>query len=131
MIIEFEHCWQFEQDSQKCETDENAIDFWKGNTIYVQDLQKFADVKDEANPLQWTSNFNIFPSVTNTSLLNPYALNFELQQNELTINDGIIGIFQTDPDPVTFLTTATVKKYYESELDVEIPKRGEVLYPFL
>ena len=44
------------------------------------------------------------------------------------MNDGVIGIFQPDPDPITFLTTATIEKNYD---DVEPFKHGNITYPFL
>ena len=50
-----------------------------------------------------------------------------MEQNELTINDGAIGIFMSEPDPVTFLSTATIEKDY----GVTIPLHGDVQYPIL
>ena len=36
------------------------------------------------------------------------TITYRLDQNELTVNDGVIGIFQGFSDPITFLTTASI-----------------------
>ena len=44
----------------------------------------------------------------------------------MTLNDGMIGIFQSDQDPITFLTTASIEKDFN---EVVPKKRGSVTYP--
>ena len=48
-------------------------------------------------------------------------ITYNLDQNELTLHDGAIGIFQSEPDPITFLTTATIDK----ETNTKAPKVGK------
>ena len=47
-------------------------------------------------------------------------LKYRLEQNELTLNDGIVGIFQQDSEPITFLSTASIEK----DFLVELKSRG-------
>ena len=37
-------------------------------------------------------------------------LKYKLEQNELTLKDGIVGIFQKDSEPITFLSTTSMEK---------------------
>jgi len=57
-----------------------------------------------------------------------YNLEYKLQQNELLVNDGLIGIFEPDPNPVTFLSTASPEKTFDG---VESLKRNNLTYPYL
>ena len=38
------------------------------------------------------------------------TITYKLDQNELTVNDGVIGFFHGFSDPVTFLTTASIDR---------------------
>jgi len=46
----------------------------------------------------------------------------------LKANDGIIGIFEPDQEPITFLSTSSVDKSY---VDVKYQKDANVGYPYL
>ena len=50
--------------------------------------------------------------------INSTIIIYNLDQNELTLHDGAIGIFQSEPDPITFLTTDTV----DTKTNTEPPK---------
>ena len=52
-------------------------------------------------------------------------LTFHMEQNELTRSDGIIGAFQSDSDPIEFLTT----KYVTRETWPSIPDPDGNEYP--
>ena len=74
--------------------------------VYLNDFHHFVDLKNQTDPLQWTTNIVIL----NLTDYDSIGVTYNLDQNELTLNDGKIGIFQAEPDPITFLSTASIDK---------------------
>ncbi len=58
VTMKFEHCWQSRRASEECATDEEASRFWAtpGLKIFVNDFHQYTDVRNQTDPLQWTSN---------------------------------------------------------------------------
>ena len=75
-------------------------------SIYANDFHQFVDLKNQSDPLQWTTNLHEF----NFTYPVNYILKYKLEQNELTLSDGIVGIFQKDSEPMTFLSTTSMEK---------------------
>ena len=46
------------------------------------------------------------------------SFTYTLDQNELTLQDDTIGIFKSEPEPISFLSTASIKE----EVDIKPAK---------
>ena len=88
----------------------------------VNDLQQYADLRNQTNPLQWNGNIRNFNTIGYSSS----TLEYKLQQNELIANDGMIGIFDPDEKKLTFLTTTHIERVYNNVMS---SKRGITIYP--
>jgi len=55
--VQFKHCWEYGT-PEECATDEEAVAFWStsGIYIYVNDFHQYTDLKNQTEPLQWTTN---------------------------------------------------------------------------
>ena len=55
------------------------------------------------------------------------TITYNLDQNELTLNDGTIGLFKNEAEPITFLSTASVDKAFNTKPS-KVDRKGN-LYP--
>jgi len=57
--IKFKHCYM-EENTENCASDEEAAAFWTNPHlyVYVNDFHRFSDLRNQTDPLQWTTNLN-------------------------------------------------------------------------
>ena len=75
------------------------------NIFYLSEFYKYIDMKNQTNPIQQTSGLiEIRPAITGDS-----EVYYWLEQNELTLQDGILGVFESEPEPISFLSVHSVE----------------------
>ena len=97
--------------------------------IYVNNFDQFVDLSDQDDPLKAKTGLEVVRLSTPSpgATIENKLFRFSLEQNELSLNDGVVGIFEGEDEPVEFLTTNKLEYLHTQFLsgDVEIQEGAE------